>query len=269
MRTYLIATVIAAWLPFSFADAPVVDAYSQGMAAPIAQQQFVQRDDVVDEDDDSPVAATPSVDVAAHPAPSLSTQSQLQLSTRLDQLEQLVQTLQGQLEVQSHTLAQLQQQLKSGEHGDVTAAPSVATTTPTTQQTQDAQAELKAQMVYQAAYDEIRARNYAQAMQDLQAFTTTYPHSRLVPNAEYWMGELYLLRGDSKKAMAKLTKVASEYPQHPKAADALFKVGLIEADQGKWTQAKQMLQQVEQKYPESSAAQLARHRMTELRQQGH
>lgn len=267
----------------ALADAPVVDAYSQGIEVnhAIAPQQFVQASDETPAppptpeaapatSEPAPAAAEPMATAAQNTFPSaaLMIRNQTQLSQRIDALEQQVQSLRGQIEVQSHTISQLQQQRHSSAQM-MTAAQPVAGATPSAVQVDNAKEALKAQMVYQAAYNEIKARNYSQAMHDLQAFVNAYPNSSFVPNSYYWMGELYLLRGDSAQALTQFGKITQQFPQQAKAADALFKVGLIYNDQGNWAKAKQTFQKVSKQYSGSGAAQLARSRLTQLARAGH
>ncbi len=128
---------------------------------------------------------------------------------------------------------------------------------------------LKQQLIYKAAYKEIRSRNFSQALTDFQMFVQQYPNSRYAPNAHYWMGELFLLKNDVNNAIKQFQTVISKNPQDPKAADAMYKLGFIYYNQSKWQQAKQTWHKVIRQFPQSNAAQLSRSRLQQATKEGH
>lgn len=46
-----------------------------------------------------------------------------------------------------------------------------------------------------------------------------------MPNATYWIGECYYSVSDLDKALVAFQKVLDAWPRHPKASDALLKIG--------------------------------------------
>lgn len=224
-------------------------------------------------------AEAPVVDLSSN-APSTSTSSQVNTSgmsseqriqrlenivaaqnslgtvDKVNALQQQVQTLQGQVDNLQHQLAQIQSQMKQQysdldqrlvrlESGQKGAAPA----------TGDIVNEHKA---YQKAYGYIKVKNYSEANKALLGYIKQYPQGDNVPNAYFWLGEVFLAQGNIPSALDNFNTVASKYASSNKAPDALLKLGTINAELGKTTLAKSQLNQVIKKYPNDPAAKLAK-----------
>src|SRR3990167_2254616 len=115
----------------------------------------------------------------------------------------------------------------------------------------------KEKLYYDAAFDLIKAKDFDKASQAFAAFLRKYPNSQYAGNAQYWLGEVNLAKGDLQAAGKAFAQVSQSYPQHAKVPDSLFKLADVEMRLGNTDKAKGILQQVIAKYPGSSAAQLA------------
>jgi tol-pal system protein YbgF len=115
----------------------------------------------------------------------------------------------------------------------------------------------KEKLYYDAAFDLIKARDFAKASQAFNGFLRKYPNSQYAGNAQYWLGEVSLAQGDLPAAAQAFAQVSKAYPNHPKVPDSLYKLADVELRQGNTVQAKSTLQQVIAQFPGSSAAQLA------------
>jgi len=82
--------------------------------------------------------------------------------------------------------------------------------------------------------------------------------SSLVPNAWYWLGEVKLAQGKVEAAGSAFNQVLTSYPRNAKAADALYKLAVLADRGGDRATARQLMQRVQNEYPQSSAAGLAR-----------
>ncbi len=202
----------------------------------------------------------------------------------LQQLQDEVRALRGIIEQQQYRLDQLEQQqrdryrdmdkrigllyqqLPEGSTG--LSLPAVAASegraSPETVQPQEqalsadgGQAAGEAE-VYEAAFAKVRARDFATAEIELKAFIADYPASALQANAWYWLGEVYLAQQRSADATAAFTRVVDNFSQHGKAADALYKLGVLSGRSGDAAKARQLMQRVVQEYPQAPAADLAR-----------
>ena len=110
---------------------------------------------------------------------------------------------------------------------------------------------------YQAAFDLVRQRQFPQAITDFNAFVTRYPQSARIPNAHYWLGELYLATNDLEKSESEFQNVVQNYPDSLKASDALYKLGILYKQKGDTAKSFAFMERVVKEYPESSAARLA------------
>ncbi|MCW2291543.1 tol-pal system protein YbgF [Pseudomonas sp. BIGb0408] len=115
----------------------------------------------------------------------------------------------------------------------------------------------KEKLFYDAAFDLIKAKDFDKASQAFAAFLRRYPNSQYAGNAQYWLGEVNLAKGDLQGAGQAFAKVSQAYPQHSKVPDSLFKLADVEIRMGNNDKAKGILQQVIAQYPGTSAAQLA------------
>ncbi|KJZ64679.1 tol-pal system protein YbgF [Pseudomonas fluorescens] len=115
----------------------------------------------------------------------------------------------------------------------------------------------KEKLYYDAAFDLIKAKDFDKASQAFAAFLRKYPNSQYAGNAQYWLGEVNLAKGDLQGAGQAFAKVSQLYPKHPKVPDSLYKLADVERRLGHPDKVKGILQQVVSQYPGTSAAQLA------------
>ena len=222
-------------------------------------------------------------------------QSRVELLDKVQGMQQDIQELRGQLEMQSHELKLLKdQQLSYYKDLDArlhqapttpTVAPAAqmalnqpqlpinpsnpsaaaATTTPSQINNQVITAPIPSshgnpadeQLSYMAAYELIKNKQFDKATSAMQAFVTQYPNGGYTANAQYWLGELYMVQKSYPEAIQHFEIVLNQYPNSSKAAASLLKVGYALAASGKGSEAKQKLNQVIKNYPDSPTAQLA------------
>lgn len=204
-------------------------------------------------------------------------------------LQQEIQELRGQLEVQAHDLKLLQQQ-QMAFYKDLDAriggkAVATATITPVTSsslsgETDDKSAKVivsgtsssiqtnipitasrtnpaEEQISYLAAYELVKNRRYDDALDAMTVFVQKYPRGGYTANAQYWLGELFLVKKDYSKAVDHFALVLQQFPTSPKSAASMLKVGYAYAAMGNKPEAKKYLQQVVRAYPNTPTAQLA------------
>lgn len=119
----------------------------------------------------------------------------------------------------------------------------------------------KEKLYYDAAFDLIKAKDFEKASQAFSAFLRKYPSSPYAGNAQYWLGEVNLAKGDLQAAGQAFAKVSQAYPQHNKVPDSLYKLADVEIRLGNRDKANGILRQVIADYPNSSAAQLAQRQL--------
>lgn len=237
------------------------------------------------QDDDGPALAKDDQN-----APS--TQNNLNngatLIDKIQGLQQEIQELRGQLEVQAHDLKLLQQQqlsfykdldarLGSGVASAKTPAtmsigerpsPSPSTSANSPKQItkkSNAAAVLPVsranpadeQIGYLAAYELIKNKQYDQAITAMDHFVQKYPQGGYAANAQYWLGELYMIKKDYANAINHFELVLHQFPSSSKSAASMLKVGYAYAASGNVQEAKKRLEQVVKTYPGTPTAQLA------------
>lgn len=118
------------------------------------------------------------------------------------------------------------------------------------------------QEAYKQAYAKLKGQQYTAAIQGFNVFLKDYPSSELVPNAYYWLGELYLVESPQNLNAAdqSFAKLLSDFPQHTKAPDALYKQGKVAFLKGDKAKSKKLMQRVIDEYGASgsTAPQLAK-----------
>ena len=213
-------------------------------------------------------------------------------------LQQEVQELRGQLELQAHELKLLQEQelsfykdldarLRGEPNNDIKRGPTTATQppeTPTTPAMPSAAPIIQAtptpviqsaadkttqnpadeQIEYLAAYELVNKKQFKKASLAMQAFVNKHPHSGYSANAQYWLGELYLVQKDYEHAIEHFNVVLQEFPSSSKCAASLLKLGYAQAYAGKTAEARITLQKVITTYPDTSTARLATKKLNSL-----
>lgn len=119
-------------------------------------------------------------------------------------------------------------------------------------------------LLYDAAFEQVRLRDFEKAAMAFNAFLRRYPQSDYAGNAQYWLGEVYLAQSELKTAGQAFARVLSEYPGHRKEADSLYKLAEVERRLGNLDKAAELYQEVLSKHPNASAAQLARRDLNAL-----
>ncbi len=215
------------------------------------------------------------------------TSAQGQLFMQLQQMQDEIARLRGVVEVQQNDIQRMKQEALERYQeldqriGSGTAPAAPATNSPsaggdnagaasaaTAAQAPAASAEpadpAKEKLYYDAAFDLIKAKDFDKASQAFTAFLRKYPNSQYAGNAQYWLGEVNLAKGDLQGAGQAFAKVSQLYPKHAKVPDSLYKLADVERRLGHADKVKGILQQVVAQYPGTSAAQLAQRDLQRL-----
>ncbi|WP_259753511.1 tol-pal system protein YbgF [Pseudomonas sp. GCEP-101] len=123
----------------------------------------------------------------------------------------------------------------------------------------------KEKLYYDAAFDLIKAKDFDKASQAFGAFLRKYPSSQYSGNAQYWLGEVNLAKGDLQGAGQAFARVSQAYPSSAKVPDSLYKLADVERRLGNSDKARGILQQVVAQYPGTSAAQLSQRDLKNLK----
>ena len=111
---------------------------------------------------------------------------------------------------------------------------------------------------YNKAYAHVPEQRFDEAITSFQDFIREYPDSRLVGNAYYWLGEIYMAQNRTADAEKMFNAVVSNHPNSFKIADSKYKLGLIYARYGNTAKAKETMENVIAEHSREPAADLAR-----------
>jgi tol-pal system protein YbgF len=79
---------------------------------------------------------------------------------------------------------------------------------------------------YNFAIGLLARQDYPAAETAFREFVSAHPGDRLAGNAQYWLGETYYVRNDMTKAAQTFLEGVKKYPDGPKAADTMLKLGM-------------------------------------------
>ncbi|MDO8426469.1 MAG: tol-pal system protein YbgF [Deltaproteobacteria bacterium] len=108
--------------------------------------------------------------------------------------------------------------------------------------------------LYNRGQDLFISGRYGEARKAFLSLVKRFPESSFADNALYWAGESYYSEKDFEKALLRFREVADKYPGENKAPDALLKVGFTLMEINRPEDAKEALQGLTRRYPESEAA---------------
>ena len=106
---------------------------------------------------------------------------------------------------------------------------------------------------YDMAYGYVLHKDYALAEQSFREFLRKYPTERLVPDAQYWLGESLFQRQRYRDAAESFLAVSTKYEKSGKAPDSLLRLGQSLAALNQKEAACATLAEVDRKFPKASA----------------
>ena len=112
-------------------------------------------------------------------------------------------------------------------------------------------------VAYQNAYNFVKNKDFPQAIDALHAYVEKYPEGDLTGNAFYWLGEVYLVLPKLEQAKQAFSIVVKTFPGHRKLPDAMYKLAVAMDRLQDPAGAEYYLKQVQQQFPDSTAAKLA------------
>ncbi len=182
------------------------------------------------------------------------------LSTQERSLEEMrreLQALNQQVEQQQQDLATLQRRTKE----PVTA--SLALSAPTVQPlntmpsadagTLPAELEGSPTDIYLRAFGNYANGRYDAAILGFEAFLQNFPNNSYASNAHFWMADSYLKQQQLPMAFDTFNQMLQQYPQAPKAPDALLKIATIALQLDNPEQARAAVERLRRQYPDSAA----------------
>jgi len=123
----------------------------------------------------------------------------------------------------------------------------------------------EAQSLYDRGYTLYHQGRFVDAESAFQRFLQAHSRTELADNAQYWIGEARLARGDLAGALRAFQETAQRFPDGNKVPDALLKAGETQASQGDVAGARRTYQEVVRRFAGTTAAAVAGDRLAELK----
>jgi tol-pal system protein YbgF len=194
------------------------------------------------------------------------------IEDRLNQIQQSITMLTGQIEQLQHRNQQLQQQmqkmqtdyefrieqLEKGRSGGTPPRPNTPAPGPTAAATPPNAGGGSGEQAYHDAFKMLQDGDYAGAERGFKAFVQANPKHTLAGNAQYWLGETYYARRDYQNALAAFAEGYKVYKNSAKGPDNLLKLGVTLAALGRKPDACTVFAKFTQDYPRATDLQKRR-----------
>lgn len=192
------------------------------------------------------------------------TSAVLTLSNQNDALKQEISRLNGQIEVLSNEVQNLQQRQKDF-YVDLDNRLRKLEPQVVAVDGKDAMVGQSEQTAYDNALALFKAGDYKKSGSSFADFIQRYPESAYAPSAQYWIGNAYYAQRDYKNAIAAQQALLKKYPENPKAADALLNIASSQVELKDRPAAKKTLESLVAKFPNAPAAQTAKERLANFK----
>jgi tol-pal system protein YbgF len=192
------------------------------------------------------------------------TSAVLTLSNQNDALKQEISRLNGQIEVLSNEVQNLQQRQKDF-YVDLDNRLRKLEPQVVAVDGKDAMVGQSEQNAYDNALALFKAGDYKKSGSSFADFIQRYPDSAYAPSAQYWIGNAYYAQRDYKNAITAQQALLKKYPDNPKAADALLNIASSQVELKDRSAAKKTLESLVAKFPNAPAAQTAKERLANFK----
>lgn len=193
----------------------------------------------------------------------------LDLLSQVEQLNQELSRVKGELEVATHNIASTQQrqrdlyadtdtrlrQLESAQSPVVNGSEAAA-----------AAPEMSAEEAaeFDAAMALVKASKHREAFDALNKYIQAHPASPRLPDAQYALGYAQFSLKNYKASIATQEKLLQQFPDHAKAPDAMFNIANSQIQLSDVEGAKKTLRILLNQYPKSAVAPNAQQRLKVL-----
>ena len=220
---------------------------------------------------------------------------------RLNSLEQEVRELRGQNEEQTHTIEELKKrqrelyidldrrllQIERGEAREQSGTPPASSDdrsssmpkskpvprTGMTEAPRDAggvrevplSVDKTEQEAYKDAFNLLRELEYDKAIAAFREFLQNYPDGRYAHIARYWLGEANYAQRNFRAAIGDYKSLIERYPDSPKVAEAMLKIGYSYNQLEEYQAARDILEKLTGEYAGTTEASQARNLLQKIR----
>jgi len=117
--------------------------------------------------------------------------------------------------------------------------------------------------LYNIAMELYRSNRLDESLNKFRTFVVRYPKDSLADNCLYWMGEIYLQKGDLNKALESFNNVIENYPNENKVPDAIYKAAIVNDSLGKRDEAIKLLKQLRANFKYAEITKAAQDKLKE------
>lgn len=117
---------------------------------------------------------------------------------------------------------------------------------------------------YEEAWKLLERKDYRAAISRFKDFLKKYPKGDYADNAQYWIGESHYALREFDQAILEFDAVRRKYPKGDKVPAALLKQGFAFAELGDKVDARLILQELIDRYPQSQEAVKAKQKLKAL-----
>lgn len=114
---------------------------------------------------------------------------------------------------------------------------------------------------YEIAWRALERREYRQSLELFKEFQRKHPKSALAANAQYWIGENHYALREYDRAIVEFDAVRRRYSRSGKVPAALLKQGFAFAELGEKINARLILLELIEKFPQSPEAAQAKQKL--------
>ena len=171
--------------------------------------------------------------------------ARLQLADQIEALEQEVMRLRGEME----------------QLGRPSSGPGSPGGTSGARAPDAKSADPREQSAFDQSMETFRKGQYKDAIENLTAFMTLYPDSKLTPTAQFYLGSSRYASKDFKGAAATLEAMVKKYPAETRTPDALLLIAGCQVEMNNRPAAKATLQRIVKDYKGTPAADTAAKRI--------
>jgi tol-pal system protein YbgF len=129
-------------------------------------------------------------------------------------------------------------------------------------------AGLSPQRLYDTAYADFASGQWTMAIAGFETFIKSFPRSEQADQAQYYIGESYLLDNKYEQAVAAYDRVVANYPTGDQVPLAYYKRGIALLNLKQTERARESWETIIEKFPDSDASRLAKQGLDRLARSG-
>jgi len=194
-------------------------------------------------------------------------QGLLDLLSQVEQLNQELSRVKGELEIATHNIASTQQRqrdLYADTDARLRQLEGAASQAPAGGEAADPAVSAEEAAEFDAAMALVKASKHREAFEALNKFIQAHPASPRLPDAQYALGYAQFSLKNYKAAIATQEKLLQQFPDHAKAPDAMFNIANSQIQLSDVEAAKKTLRILLGQYPQSAVAPNAQQRLKVL-----